>query len=48
MEEIVKCKTCDKDVSKEKAWTLYGRDYENPICFCTDSCRVIFPFKKND
>lgn len=44
----VECRTCSDKVSKEKAWTLCGRNYDNPSYFCTDSCRRHFPYKKED
>ena len=46
MSENVECITCNKEVEIEKSWTLHGRDYENPARFCSDSCRTMFPFKK--
>lgn len=46
MEKTVKCRTCDEEVLEKKAWTLYGRDYDDPTYFCTDSCRMMFPFEK--
>jgi hypothetical protein len=44
--ETVICRTCNKEITKGKSWTLVGRDYERPLYFCSDSCRTAFPFSK--
>lgn len=45
MKEI-NCTTCSKEINKDTSWKSYGRDYDDPTHFCSDSCRMMFPFKK--
>lgn len=46
MGKKVTCKTCEKEIPAERAWTLCGRDYEYPSYFCSDSCRTMHPLKR--
>lgn len=46
MNSKVECLTCDKLVDKQDAWELSGRDREDIAYFCSDDCRMTFPFKK--
>jgi hypothetical protein len=45
--EVVSCRTCNKEITRGKSWTLAGRDYERPLYFCSDSCRMVFPFQQD-
>lgn len=35
------CKKCGSEI-KDKAWTLCGRDYDDPSYFCSDLCRMVW------
>ncbi|MFE7820565.1 hypothetical protein ACFU1R_20410 [Priestia megaterium] len=46
MTKKVECLTCDKVIAEKEAWELSGRDSEDIAYFCSDGCRMAFPFRK--